>query len=351
MKGMLLTCAGVSRYMKKWLNPKHGKFNVSLKDRLSVFFHGFIPDNAVFYNFKKYNRKDFLTDVEMYTKAIKINKGYTELINNKLVFTDFMKNTVRMAPTIGYFSKGKVVYLDGSNVCATPCEFFDKMGNQWSYMIKKFDAGSGEGIYKISRNENEFFLNEKAISKEELGAKMGRLNNYMISEVVEQAEYAKKIFSKTANTVKFYTLIDPDTEEAFMPAACHRFGSERSLPVDNVGKGACLAKIDVDTGVMTSVYLVRDRKLSWITNHPDTGAQIEGVCIPNFQEAKKQMLEIHNSMKYIKYIAWDVVMQDDGFVLLEGNANTDMAGIQPFEPFLLNPRVRRFYQYHGVINR
>ena len=73
--------------------------------------------------------------------------------------------------------------------------------------------------------------------------------------------------------------------------------------------------------------------------------------MPGFQQVKEKILNVHNHLKYIKYIAWDVVIQNDGFVLLEGNANTDMAGIQPFGPFLSDPRVRRFYQYHGVIKR
>lgn len=354
IKESMLVGAGVVRYLKKWLQPSHGKFKVSFGQRLSVFFYGFMPDQAVFYDLKKYNHKDYLTDWEMYTKAIKINVGYTELINNKLAFTDFMRGLVKMAPTPGYFLKGRVVPLEaeGPRTAQDPVEFFlAHMQDDQSYMIKKFDAGSGEGIFKVTRSGDEFLLNEKQIPRAEFAGKMHKLNNYMISEVVDQADYAKKIFSKTANTVKFVTMIDPDTEEAFLAACFHRFGSERSVPVDNVGKGACLARVDVDSGLMSPVYLVRDRKLSWITHHPDTNAPIEGEYVPGFQEVKRQILDLHNHVKYIKYIAWDVVIQNDGFVLLEGNANTDMAGIQPFSPFLANPRVRRFYQYHGVIKR
>lgn len=354
MKETLLVGAGIVRYMKKWLQPSHGKFKVSLGQRLSVFFYGFMPDQAVYYDFKKYHRKDYLTDWEMYTKAIKINAGYTELINNKLAFTDFMRAQVKMAPTPGYFMKGRIVPLeaDGSQAAQDPMFFLKgHMRNGRSYMIKKFDAGSGEGIFKISRLGEVFLLNDQEIPEKIFAEKMRRLNNYMISEVVDQADYAKKIFSKTANTVKFITMIDPDTEEAFLAACFHRFGSERSVPVDNIGKGACVARVDVESGLMAPVYLVRDRKLSWITHHPDTGAQIEGEYVPGFQQVKEKILNVHNHLKYIKYIAWDVVIQNDGFVLLEGNANTDMAGIQPFGPFLSDPRVRRFYQYHGVIKR
>lgn len=355
MKEMLLSCAGVVRHLKKWLQPSHGKFDMTLKQRLSVLFYGFMPDQAIYYDFKKHNRKDFITDWEMYTKAIRINAGYTELINNKLVFTDYMRSLVKMAPTPGYFMRGKVVALEaeGPRAPQEPVEFFDAhLKDGEAYMIKKFDAGSGEGIFKIAKQDGKYYLNEKEISVEDLKAKMGKLNNYMLSEVVDQADYSKKIFPRTANTVKFITMIDPDTQEAFLAACFHRFGSERSVPVDNVGKGACVARINVDNGLMSPVYLVRDRKLSWITHHPDTNAPIEGEYVPGFNEVKEKILAVHNKIKYIKYIAWDVVIQNDGdFVLLEGNANTDMAGIQPFEPFLTNPRVRRFYQYHKVINR
>lgn len=352
MKSLMLIMAGVVRYIRKWVQPKHGKFEVSLIKRLSVFFYGFMPDNAIFYDFKKYNRKDYLTDWQMYTRAILINKGYTELINNKLVFTHFMESVLNMAPTRGYFMNGKVVSLGDVNhgVTQNPLSFFEEnLEEGKAFMIKKFDAGSGEGIYKISRTSSGFMWNEERFDEDILNSKLKKLNNYMISEVVQQAKYASDIFDKTANTVKFITMIDPDTQESFLAACFHRFGTERSIPVDNIGKGACVARVNVENGFMDPVYLVRDRKLHWITNHPDTGAKIAGITIPRFEEIRDKILETHNSIKYIKYITWDVVIQDDGFVLLECNANTDMAGIQPFGPFLANSKVRKFYKYHNVI--
>ncbi|MBQ2662295.1 MAG: hypothetical protein IJF80_06570 [Clostridia bacterium] len=355
MKKKLLFFAGLVRYLKKWLQPGSGKFDVTFRQKMSVLFHGFMPDQAVFYDFKKYDRKDFLTDWEMYTKAIKINAGYTELLNNKLVFTDYMRAFVKMAETPGYFMRGKVVPLEagGERTPQNPIDFLDRhLKDNSSYMIKKFDAGSGEGIFKVGKYNGSYYLNEKEISEADLNKKLSKLNNYMISETVEQAEYSKKIFPRTANTVKFITMIDPDTQDAFLAACFHRFGSERSVPVDNVGKGSCLARIDVDTGVMSPVYLVRDRKLTWITHHPDTNMPIEGERVSHFDEIKAKILSVHNKVKYIKYIAWDVVVQENGeFILLEGNANTDMAGVQPFEPILANPRARRFYQYHNVVKR
>jgi len=355
MKELLLTCAGLVRFIKKWIQPSHGKFEVSLKQRLSVLFYGFMPDNAVYYDFKNHDRKDYLTDLEMYTKAIRINTGYTELINNKLVFTDFMRSFMKMAPTPGYFVKGKVVALEaeGKRLYEDPISFFrTHMENGKAYMIKKFDAGSGEGIFKISMEDGKLLLNEKELPENELKVKLNKLNNYMISDVVGQASYSSNIFPRTVNTVKFITFIDPDTRKSFLAACFHRFGSERSIPVDNIGKGACVAHVDVETGLMSPVYLVRDRKLTWVTHHPDTHAQIEGQYIPNFEKVRDEILAVHDRLNYINYIAWDVVFQEDGsFILLEGNANTDMAGVQPFGPFLVNPKVRRFYQYHNVIKR
>lgn len=354
LKQFVLAGAGAARFLDKWTHPSHGKFKVTFKQRVPVLLHGFIPDQAVFYDFAANDRRDYLTDWEMYTKAIKINAGYTELINNKLAFTDFMKSRVRMAPTPGYLSHGLVIPLEveGPTTPQEPVAFFEAhLADGKSYMIKKFDAGSGEGIFKLSRTSTGFLLNDRTIERAALAEQMGRLNNYMLSEVVDQADYAKCIFPKTANTVKFITMIDPDTETSFLAACFHRFGSERSVPVDNIGKGACVAHVDTETGLMSPVYLVRDRTLTWITHHPDTGAAIEGEYVPNFSDVKRKILDLHNGINYIKYIAWDVVIQNDGFVLLEGNANTDMAGIQPFGPFLANPAVRNFYRHHRVIRR
>lgn len=52
---------------------------------------------------------------------------------------------------------------------------------------------------------------------------------------------------------------------------------------------------------------------------------------------------------YLLRLGWDVVLTDDedGFPVLEVNAHAAMRTLQVHRPLLRDPRVRRFYEYHG----
>ena len=357
LKSKLLYCAGLVRFLgRSNIFFDKGKFKTSLAERIKMFFWGFYSDESKLYDFKKYNRKDFLSDFQMCCKAVQINTGYTEVLNNKLVFSRFIEGFMNIPRNYGYIYNNRIYFLEPDMEAESGLEHADNIGRlkfllkeNKSMMAKLFDAGSGKGIFKLEMKENEIFINNKKASDDEILEMIKKCHNYQLCEFINQAEYSKKIFARTCNTVKFLTMIDPDSGEAFLVRAFHRFGTEKSFPVDNLGHGSCLSNIDVETGIMGPTYTIKDNSLCWITTHPDTGEAIDGVAVTDFHKVAKDILNVHNKISYIKYIAWDVVLQDDGYIVLEGNANTDMAGIQPFEPILLNERVRRFYQYHKVV--
>ena len=46
---------------------------------------------------------------------------------------------------------------------------------------------------------------------------------------------------------------------------------------------------------------------------------------------------------------WDIAVLDDGLVIIEANGWTDFAIFQLKKPLLMDPRIRAFYEYHGVV--
>lgn len=54
-------------------------------------------------------------------------------------------------------------------------------------------------------------------------------------------------------------------------------------------------------------------------------------------------------LPYIKYVGWDIVITDDDIVAIEGNNHPALKVIQLHEPFLKDPRVRKFYKHYGII--
>lgn len=98
-----------------------------------------------------------------------------------------------------------------------------------------------------------------------------------------------------------------------------RFAAQRGAIVDNVTAGGGLAPIDLETG---RIGLAR---LGYhgpdLTHHPESGAQIEGVVIPNWEACKAMALAAHApAFDDYALVGWDIGLTEDGPMILEGNA-------------------------------
>jgi hypothetical protein len=176
------------------------------------------------------------------------------------------------------------------------------------------------------------------------------LDGYLIVERIKQAGYSSNIYPKTTNTIRILTMWDYETNRPFIAAAMHRFGTDRSFPVDNVQQGGLFAGINLDTGEMRSATSSPyTGEVVWHEKHPDSGEQIQGVCIPNWSMVKEVIIRMARVLPYIPYIGWDVVLQEKGFKIIEGNDHPGVDTLQAHCPFLKDPRIKRFYEAHGVI--
>jgi hypothetical protein len=144
---------------------------------------------------------------------------------------------------------------------------------------------------------------------------------------------------------------DYEKDEPFIAAAIHKFGTTKTAPVDNVGKGALSAAVDVETGIIGPA--LASPKLGvrrWHSHHPETGQPIEGTAIPTWSQLSDGLMKVMRRMRHIPYVGWDVVAGDDQFYLIEGNAHPDLGapGQSTTGPLLKDQRVRRFFEHHGV---
>ena len=63
-----------------------------------------------------------------------------------------------------------------------------------------------------------------------------------------------------------------------------------------------------------------------IEKHPDSGAQIAGVKINNWEEIVKEVLHFQECFPFIKAAGWDIALTDDGPVVIEINDFWDRTG-------------------------
>lgn len=339
--------------LKRLLNKEiKSKNTLTWKAKIFCYTKGFFSDSYILYDFQNNDYKKYLTDIQENIKSRHINQKRLVFIDNKLLFPLLLKPFLPLVQENLMIMEGKPVKVNESSEINDWDTFLDNMEEtQNSFILKEVDGVSGYGIYKLTFNGGSFFLNQRENNRKTILSFLSSLDNYLISPWIDQLPYASNIFPKTVNTVRILTMIAPDSGKSFIAAAAHRIGTEQSFPVDNCAMGGLTAVIELRSGTLGKAVStkVNGKILRWHTHHPDSGSLIEGVEVPHWDQLKETILEVAQNLSFIPYIGWDIVVQEKGFVIIEGNDGPDIKLHQVHAPLLNSPQVKRFYQYHKVI--
>ena len=183
------------------------------------------------------------------------------------------------------------------------------------------------------------------MDKASLTKRISKLIDVVITEYVHQAKYSLAIAPNSVNTLRMLCVWDEDSRHFFVARAFHRFGCHGSI-VDNLAAGnGILVYVDPKTGIMLSegVYNEwnKEEQMRKKIVHPDSKVVLSGYTIEGYQTMKTKLLEIADSISFLKYLGFDIAMTDDGFKILEINSLTSLSTIQQHQGFLQDKRIKR----------
>jgi hypothetical protein len=323
---------------------------VGLMRSLGLWVQGFLRESYVIYDFDHNDRRDYLNDYVRLARIPICLRRKDSYLDNKLLFSAMARANVRVTLDYALIMNGSLIPLS-NDPSIGDFESFERFCEKRSrFVLKPTDGGGGENVVIVENRGDHYLANGKRASSAELKMLVKNSKHGLLSDYVQQADYAKTIFPDTLNTVRMVTMIDPVNEEAFIATAIHRFGRKSSFPVDNWTNGGLSVSIDLETGVLgRAASYPRSGKLEWFDHHPDSGAAITGQQIPGWADIKREILSFAEKVKFLLYIGWDIAVVNDGFVIIEGNSNTDVNLLQLHGPLLRNQRVRDFYRHYKVI--
>lgn len=233
-------------------------------------------------------------------------------------------------PTYFYFKdKSGFLPLNRKGICRdTLDDFFALLQTEKKLCLKHTHSSVGQGFMLVEDRGGDFYLNGVLISRVALSQRIDGLNEYVVTAYVYQHEYASRICSTSINTIRFLCAWDEEKKEFFLARCFHRFGCNGNV-VDNVGSGnGVLVFVDPETGICKSNGAVNmnksgDHFVDYVV-YPDHGIALEGMQIPSFNEVKSKVLEIANTMSFLRWIGFDVAITADGFKIIETNSYSSM---------------------------
>lgn len=292
----------------------------------------------------------FVSDFSMLLTHHRINGRFSELVNNKYAFGLLLNLLGIPTPKIkGLVIKGTFYPRDEARTLKGS-EFLQAAINPGEHLVLKPIWGyHGFGFISLVRGDEGCRLNNENVSLSLAAGMIDSLDNYIVTEFVQQGEFSRGLYAPTPNTIRLVTLWDPEKAEAFVARAVLRIGTSRSFPVDNfkAGQGGLSALIHPQSGELGPGAMAdATGKPIWYPRHPESHSPIQGVFIPAWAELRAKILKYAGRFAFIPCIGWDIILTDGGFSILEGNSTPGMPVFQVHGPLLANPQVKRFYQHY-----
>lgn len=353
--------------IEKWINwrKKVGRFAalvrievkspvpIGLSKRLYYWRRGFLGERALIYPRSRLHL--YVSDVDHEFRAHGVNGPLRAILSDKLLFSLMLMDSGLVPEVLGLIDMhGEFVAL-GPKAGVTLEHLLEGIGPDSGIVLRSVGGYGGGGVQVVRRAGSGVSVNEAdPISPNRIAASLQRPTGTttIITKYVKQHAYSAEIFSRSVNTIRLLTMIRPGTNEPFIARAIHRFGTDRSVPVDNWTQGGLTAPVDLRSGTLgPAVNNYRQAPIAFFDRHPDTNALITGKVIPRWDEVKRVVLNLAERFAFLPYIGWDVVVGTDQCWVLEGNNHPGVTLLQLHGPLLTDPDVRAFYEHYGVVRR
>lgn len=314
----------------------------SFGQRVRIFFDyihlyrtkGLSRDEYQDYEFEKRDeefRKTFLGSAEQgfYLRVLNPIKYYS-LARNKYLAHKVLDNTgVQKSELYCYYEpEGRIFNSDEvASTVAEVCRILKQKGVE-QCVIKDTENSHGEGVIVVKKLEYldgdcqlSYFNGNTALLSEVLGR-----HPLIFEALIRQTAQFASFNASSVNTVRFMTALYPNGEAKII-ATFIKIG-RTGCCVDNAGSGGNVdVCVDVVTGeIKYAIQYDGWRKITEIEKHPDSGTQLNGTIIENWELIKADVIRYQQAMPWCKAAGWDIAITDKGPVVIEVNDSWDRTG-------------------------
>lgn len=315
-------CIREKKEKKTFLNTKHDRVELP-NDVKDMRKYGFSMSESYLYDLKNNDYKQYISTWESLKPRRNAVNPYFIFSDDKYIFYLTFGRYIKTPMVLGIIKNGIIEPLissfDGNNLY----DFFVSCNGG---VIKDANGCDGFSVYVFYSNESKLFYKGNEISRNQLDDIIRNVSYAIIQERIMQGNFENNIFNKSINTLRIVSIKNEKTGKHEIVGALQRIGTEKSYPVDNFNQGGLTALIDIKTGMLgkaTSIFSIDSNgSRVFYSNHPDNNAKIEGSIIPNWNKLPEKINYITTMLPFYEYIAWDFVVQDDDFALIEINTKS-----------------------------
>lgn len=328
----------IENFKNDFINNK----NTTLKQKIWAYKRGFLSNKIELFKLNENNYKNYISDIDYYM-LYPINGSYSKWIDDKLT-TRYILQPYKKYLTKHYFQldRDKIIKLMDCpiNISNDIDGILKLLQQETSLAVKLLSGSLGEGFYKISYENNKFYINNKNVTKDETVSLIKSLSGYIVTEYLVCAKELARIYNVSPNTLRVLSIRDNNGEAKIIRSVA-RFGTSKSGVIEHAYAGGIYANIDVCTGRFSDGR--SNLGLTKCNIHPDSKEVIEGY-IPNWSLIKDKIIEMSNYIPQLQYMGWDVVVTDDGFKILEINSHQSLDLHQLYRGIYEDKEMKDFFE-------
>ncbi|WP_448565137.1 sugar-transfer associated ATP-grasp domain-containing protein [Thalassotalea ganghwensis] len=272
---------------------------------------------------------------KQYHQALNIlnPKPYRKITQHKLTEKAILKlSNIESSNFIGFLQPQK-----GFDYCGKPLTTEKALSELLSqFLNKKICAKLPEGFGGKGFLAGKIVLDgelrllplndKKSLSIQELVASYEQVienEGLLFESYIEQSEAYSAFNPTSVNTIRTWVLQTENKIEVI--GAYFRIGRQGSL-TDNGDGGGVMCPVNPESGVLGSGLLTVNPFRDNLTAHPDTGVQLSGIALDNWQEIVASSCETLRKLPYTRFAGLDVAMSIYGPIIIEINVTPDKDG-------------------------
>ncbi len=294
------------------------------------FYHGRFPVHyfsRYLYRKESGDIKKYVPNKLLYSLHNRTNNvNFSQILDNKLLFNIFFeKYQIRMAKIFFYNHRRMIYQYSGekNNLNGTDDlrnivrSYFQKEAKSAIFIKKMCGSHGGSEIYKVCREDLDKPIMDKIFQKI-------IQSSYIFQEQIQQHKEIDLINPCCINTIRLLSYCD-NTHTVHPISGFLRFGIDNAF-VDNTSAGGSYVGIDIQTGKLhkNAYSSITKAKGKILQEHPTTKFKFDGYKIPYFDALIGLIKEASLLIPEVKLIGWDIAIQSNGPVLIEGNNNNDL---------------------------
>lgn len=318
-----------------------------------AYRHGFKKSTMKFLGITKENYTEYVSD-EFFRQGHPWNRQYSSIIDNKLYLPYLFKDYPEYLPEFLYF-KDRNGFLPMSpradRVRISSKEFLTVVRAYKKVVMKTIGGEVGRGFILLecdSDGEQAFCVNKENMSECQVLELLDNLDDYIVQAYVEQHHAVAAISPSSLNTLRVLMVWNPEKNTFVVGPCFQRFGCNGNV-VDNLGSGnGVLVYVDPKTGRYLDRGVINSdgKGERYVTDikHPNTGYEFKGREVVHFDAISKELVRIMNSLSFLKFVALDIAITEDGFRIIETNSYPDPAIAQYMGGWLKDPDMASFFR-------